>query len=244
MDARELLEQVLESGKRLSERPRDSASRDNHSSKDDRPTDDQAQNVGLAGPRLKRDQMMSAAGAGAAAAGILTLLLHSRQARKGTPSMANFGSAATLGGLGYKFYSEYQKSRGDAVERSMEEHLAQTRTNARCLTIVQAMIAAAKADGVIDEQERKIIEQRIRESELEPAVIDTLLEEIAKPLIVSDIARLARTPIDGVDIYLASLLVVDPPNSTEAVYLGELSSALDLDPTLVQQINSDAFKPI
>jgi uncharacterized membrane protein YebE (DUF533 family) len=246
MDAKELLEQVLESGKKLVERSGQEATELAQKGKAIAASGmDYAQQkfrLPKAGP--ERDQMLTTLGAGAAAGGILALLLNSRSGRRGLATVASLGSLAALGGLGYKIYSEYQKARGATLDQSIEEHLAEAHTNARCLTIVQAMIAAAKSDGVIDEQERKIIEDRIRESDLDPSVIDTLLAEISRPLVVSDVARLAKTPIDGVDIYLASLLVVDQPNESETKYLAELSNALDLDPALVRQLDTEAFKPI
>jgi uncharacterized membrane protein YebE (DUF533 family) len=79
---------------------------------------------------------------------------------------------------------------------------------------------------------------------MEQSVINTLLSEIQKPLVVGDVASLAKTEIDGVDIYLATLMVLDSPSPAEQQYLSSLASALDLDPALIKRLESEAFRPI
>jgi uncharacterized membrane protein YebE (DUF533 family) len=246
MDAKNLLDQVLQSGKKLIEHGSELVAQGEELASNG--LDFARRRFKLPDPGPERDQLFTSLGASAAAGGILALLLGTRRGRSSLSQLARVGSVAALGGLGHKIYSDYQRQtqqqEGRADEDASDAEFSSGHTNPRCLTIVQAMIAASKADGVIDEVERKLIENRIRQSDLDSSVIETLLAEIAKPLDVSDVAQLAKTPIDGVDIYLASLLVIDPPNELESKYLSDLSTALDLHPSLVQQLQSDAFRPI
>ncbi len=100
------------------------------------------------------------------------------------------------------------------------------------------MIAAAKADGHIDEQEMAKIDQALSSLNADQSVHQLIQAEMAKPLDPAEIAKLAVSPEHGTEIYLASLLVADEQNFMEKAYLKELANQLGLEEGLIAQLNA------
>jgi len=242
MNAQDLLNELLASGKKMFEQRGELANQGKTLAMQG--IDYAKQNFSLPDSGPERERMISHLGAGAAAGGILAMLLATRRGRSTLKNGAKIGSLAALGALGYKIYADHQRQKGESEISVSESHLTEAGENPRCLMIVRAMISAAKADGVIDEAERKLIERRIRESSLDATAIEALLEEIQKPINPTDLAELAAAPIDAIDIYLASLLVVDDPNDKEKEYLANLAAALELEEGLIRRIEGESFRPI
>lgn len=242
MNAQDLLQEILASGQKIIEKGGQLAEQGRSVAENSLDFAKQKFSLPEAGP--ERDQMLRNLGAGAAAGGILAMLLATRRGRSTLKTGAKLGSLAALGALGYKIYADHQRLQGNQIAEPAVGHLTDQSETPRCLMIVRAMIAAAKADGVIDENERKMIENRIRDSNLDVSAMDALLEEIQKPLDPKDLALMAKEPIDAIDIYLASLLVVEDANESEQHYLKQLASELDLDQGLVKRIESEAFRPV
>ena len=100
---------------------------------------------------------------GAAAGGIMALLIGNKSARKMAKKAAGYGGAAVLGGLAYKAYQNWQQNSaagggapagtGDFQQDSIEPPESQQPVSE--MTIIKAMIAAAKSDGHIDAQEQE-----------------------------------------------------------------------------------------
>ena len=104
-------------------------------------------------------------------------------------------------------------------------------------TLVSAMIAAAKADGAIDAQEQQAIFEKISQENLSPEEKGFLLDQINKPLDIDSIVAQATTTEQAMEIYLASLLAIEPDTPSEQAYLSLLAARLGLDPALVEQIH-------
>ena len=245
MDTKALLEQLLESGRKLAEegiakstelagQSKDLAQQGIEYAKD-------KLNLPEAGP--EREKLLKNLGIGAAAGGLLALLVGTKTGRKVLSPAVKLGSLAALGGIGYKVYSEWQKGQGQTVEGQPIAELSQDAANARSLAIVKAMIAAAKADGTIDPDEQVLITEQIKASDLEDSASQILLAEIQKPLDVAAVAAAADSPESAVEIYLASLLLTDESNAAEREYLNNLASAMNLDSQLVTQLEAEAFAP-
>ena len=66
------------------------------------------QKLGIPAEGAERDSMLSGMKTGAAAAGILALLLGTRTGRKVTGLGLKVGSVAALGGLAYQMYQRWQ----------------------------------------------------------------------------------------------------------------------------------------
>ena len=68
-------------------------------------------------------------------------------------------------------------------------------------------------------------------------LIDT---ELGAPVDPAEIARGADSPEAAAEIYLASLLVIDPDHPDERRYLDDLAGHLKLAPGLVRELEAQA----
>jgi len=105
------------------------------------------------------------------------------------------------------------------------------------LTLVRAMIAAARSDGTLDAKESQAIFQRIQTLELPQQGKDLLLEEMGRPVDMDAIVNAANTPEVAAEIYVASLLAIDVDTVEEQSYLGMLAARLKRPRELVTQLH-------
>ncbi|MEZ5464919.1 MAG: DUF533 domain-containing protein [Lysobacteraceae bacterium] len=99
---------------------------------------------------------------------------------------------------------------------------------ADALLMLRAMIAAANADGHIDDSEREAILGRAREAGLDADDISALERELAAPWPVAALAA-ATQPAMRERVYLAARLAIDPDHPAEQRFLDELASGVELD---------------
>ena len=259
MDTKALLEQILESGRKLAEqgishaqnsglvdKGKDLADKGKELAEKGKEIAQQGVEYAkdqLPPPGPEREKMLKNLGVGAAAGGLLALLIGTKSGRKVLSPAVKLGSLAALGGLGYKVFTEWQKSQGLEVTGQPIASLTASQANDRSMAIIKAMIGAAKADGTIDDAEQGAIIEQINSSDLEKPAAEILLSELQKPLDVEAIAAAADSPESAVEIYLASLLLTDKSNAQEQSYLSKLSAALKLDSKLVADLEAQAFSP-
>ena len=229
MDAQSLLEQLLESGKKIALQGRDLA---------DKGLDMAAEKLGTEEGE-SRDKMKSNIGKGLAAGGLLAVLLGTKTGRRLAIPALKIGSIAALGAIGYKVYDNWKKQKGIASEGESLENLSGEAAEQRSMLVVRAMIGAAKADGHIDETEQAAIVDQIKQADMESKATQILLSEIQKPLDIDDLAEGVDSIEAAVEVYLGSLVVVDRENPKERTFLDQLSRALKLDPELVQHLESE-----
>lgn len=182
-------------------------------------------------------------GKGALAGGALGLLLGHKGVRKIGGSALKYGSAAALGALAYRAYSDWQQQQNPAnaaVAPQTLDRLPAPQAELHCRGIVQALVAAAKADGHIDARERGLIEQELAKLADDAETRTWLQAEIAKPLDPTDVARAATTPELAAEMYLASLLAADQQSYMERAYLDELARQLQLPPGLKESLERQA----
>jgi uncharacterized membrane protein YebE (DUF533 family) len=221
MDPKEILEQLLASGKELAEKGRDMAEE-----KLNLPTDEAGRAATMDG--LKK---------GAAVGGVLALMLGTKAGRRVTGAAVKYGSLAALGTVAFKAYQDWQSNSGDtAVAGEPVGNLTSDAMKTRSEKIIRAMIAASKADGHIDGDEMSNIKKQIEEFGLDDDFARMLQAELDSPLSAKEIASTADTPSTAAEMYLASLLVVDSDNEPERNYLGELAHELGLSDDLTHQI--------
>lgn len=187
---------------------------------------------------------MGGVGKGALGAGALGLLLSSKQARKIGGSVALYGGMAALGALAYKAYGDWQTQQtapGAAPAEAPRtlDRLPAPEAEVHSKAVLMAMIGAAKADGHIDANEQEAIRGEL--AKVTDNVEDRawLEAEINRPLDPAAIASAASTPEMAAEMYLASLLVVDEEAFMERAYLDELARQLKLDPGLKQQLEQN-----
>lgn len=103
--------------------------------------------------------------------------------------------------------------------------------------VLTAMIAAAKADGEVDREESSRIFGEMEQSGLTPEEKTFVLGELAKPVDVEDVAKLATSREVAAQLYTASALVVDAVNDRERDYLNRLAQRMNLDQAFVEELN-------
>ena len=192
---------------------------------------------------------------GAAAGGVLALLLGTRGGRRIGGSALKLGSVAALGMLAWKTYNDWQASQqaaapagaagapagantGAAIAAPLALPAPQAEAHGRVL--LKAMIAAAKSDGHLDERERQLVEAELTRSEADPAVRTWVEAELRRPVEPADVAAGATTPELAAEVYLASVLVVDETGTMERAYLDALARELRLDDGLRRQLEARA----
>lgn len=182
--------------------------------------------------------LLSGAGGGALAAGAMGLLLGNKKVRKVGGKVAIYGGLAALGVLAYKAYGNYNAQKGSAPQREPRtlDRLPPAQVEEHSQAILKALVAAAKADGHIDERERELIEGEFTKIDSDQELQHWLHAELNKPLDPTDVARAANTPEMAAEMYIASVMLVDEENFMEKSYLDELARQLKLEPGLKMEL--------
>ena len=178
--------------------------------------------------------LLSGAGGGALAASALGLLLGNKSARKYGGQALTYGGLAALGVLAYKAYGNWQANQGTAPQTEPQtiDRVPAPQVEQHSQAILKALVAAAKADGHVDERERQLIDGELNKLNGDPALRQWLQAELNKPLDPAEVARAASTPEIAAEMYIASLILVDEEHFMERAYLEELAKPLKLDPGL------------
>ena len=104
------------------------------------------------------------------------------------------------------------------------------------LVLVQAMIAAAAADGLIDDQERATILARATDAGLDAETTNFLRAELDDPKSLAAIVRMTRPEI-APDVYAASCLAITLDTDAERAWLDTLATRLALEPARRTEIH-------
>ena len=197
----------------------------------------QAGTAGAASPVEGLFKNPATLGALAGGGGLLAALMSNN---KNVRRIGGIGGAAALGAVAFKAYNSWlAKNSGTASSPHVAAldfgALPEATQEERSRAILSAMVAAAKADGLFDERERRLIlEETQKAGDAETTA--WVQQEINKPQDVDAVARLAATPEMAVEIYLASLLVIDEQNEAEKNYLDLLAAKMNLHPQLREEI--------
>lgn len=190
----------------------------------------------------------STLGKGAIAGGLLGILL-TQGGRRILGSGLKIGGMAAIGGLAYKAYEDWKAGRsgGEAAALPAAEGTEFLPSDAAAADdlatrILQAMIAAAKADGHVTPEERAAIDGQLPQLGLADDALAMIAAELDTPLDVGRIAGLARSEAEATQIYAASLLVVDEESPAEKGYLAMLAARMNLDQGLVAQLHAEAAR--
>jgi uncharacterized membrane protein YebE (DUF533 family) len=190
---------------------------------------------------------------GAAAGGLVALLLGTKKGRKLGGKALKYGGLAAVGGLAYKAWRDHQQNRpsgqepdalslpkppadsGFDIDNDQDAQGQDIR-----LSLMRAMIAAAKSDGHIDAEEHQRIRDQIADLGLGPAEKAAMFDYFSAPADARAIAALARTEAQQAEIYLASALAVDPDTPEEQRYLQDLASHMSLSEGLRGHLDLEA----
>lgn len=184
---------------------------------------------------------------GAAAGGVVGLLLGNSKARKvlgrGAGTALKLGGLAAVGALAYTAWQRHQAgARGPAALEPAPEGSrflpAPGAPEADLLArgVLVAMIQGAKADGHIDAEEQRRIFGHVGALDLDPAAKAFVMDELAAPSDIGRITAHATTPEAAMELYAAALLAMDPDTPEERAWLDRLAGALRLAPGLAPEI--------
>jgi uncharacterized membrane protein YebE (DUF533 family) len=185
--------------------------------------------------------------AGAAlAGGVLGLVLGNKKLRKLGGGALGYGGAAAIGALAYKALQNWQQGRSATPAaspaalpppESLPRNFLPSAMPAADglpfeLALVQAMIAAAKADGHIDAAEQARVFQAVEEQGLDAEAKAFVFDALAKPVDLDALARAPQNDEQRAEIYLAARIAIDPDEAAERAFLDALSHRLGLTPEL------------
>ena len=217
-DASALLESILSTGKRYVEKGQALAE----------------QKLDIPESGQEREQMLDGLQKGALASALLIGLLGTSGGRKLTGAALKIGGLAALGTAAYKGYQSWQE--GDEVTESASQAIHQVDAHEaefRGLLLIEAMVAAANADGNIDTQEQQAIKHQILEMHL-PGEMAMMLENIIdSPLSPGELALKVSNQAEASEVYIATrLLIGDDSSPTETLYKDNLVTALAISDQL------------
>jgi uncharacterized membrane protein YebE (DUF533 family) len=192
---------------------------------------------GGAGGGSLRDILGRATGGQAAAAGgLLGAVLGG--------GLFRTGGMALVGLLAHRAYAQWQAQQAGATAMPADDQFAQpeaadSQGKPFGLSIIRAMVAAARADGALDNEERERIfaeAERLDLSAEEKAEVFGVLDTPPDP---RAIAALAATEAQKAELYLASAMAMGEVHSaSERTYLGALAGALRLPPELRARLDA------
>lgn len=201
---------------------------------------------------------------GAAAGGALALLIGSKRGRKLGGKALKYGTVAALGAVAWRTYQDWQARQAggaaapgagagrtgpDAVEAAPAVAppalggfalLPAPQVESHSQAMLKAMIAAAKADGHMDERERELVQAELHRLEADPALRGWVDAELRRPVEPAEVAAAATGPEMAAEIYLASVLVADETTTMERAYLDALAAALKLPLELRSELDARA----
>ncbi len=192
---------------------------------------------------------------GAAAGGVVALLMGNKKARKYAGKAATYGGAALLGGLAYKAYQNYRQQPAETQGNSSspvqsssgneqsfhQQALTGTKPDMPFeLTLIRAMIAAAKADGHIDSDEQSRIFAAVDRMELSAEHKALIFDCLHQDISVQQLAREVHNLELKTEVYLASCLVINIDHGAERAHLDALGRALGLPVELCRELETQA----
>lgn len=195
---------------------------------------------------------------GAAAGGVMALLMGSKSARKVAKKTAAYGGAAVLGGLAYSAFKNWKTNNAqaqgntpvanfDSQQISYQQQQASSTSNEGFsgefqLTLIKAMIAAAKADGHIDAEEQQRIFSAVEQMNMSHEMKGLVFDLLRQPIFIEELAHNAITIEQKSEVYLASCLAINPDHPSEELHLGKLAAALQLPAGLPEEIKRHALQ--
>lgn len=201
--------------------------------------------------RGRLDQMSGSSGfaGGAAMGGVLGLLLGNKKMRKGAGGLLGYGGAAVVGAMALQAYQNYQRNQTQASPmdlQQMQAMPAQALPHAQPaadgspfeLVLVQAMVAAAKADGHMDAQEQQRVFGEVERLQLEPDAKAYVFDLLTQPVDLEALGRAVVTQEQAAEVYLAARLAIDPDQAAERVFLDALAARLRLPTELRAQLEA------
>lgn len=205
----------------------------------------------------------------AAVGGIAGSLLSTKSSKKTGKKALKVGALAAVGGIAWKAYKSYSEkqaqdrafNRGKYSEYAATEHAEQsdnfnyapshlnesqfdavvsdTNTQGQLL-LLRAMVAAAHADGHIDQTERMKIFDQVDNMALSVEDKSSLFDEMRNPLSIEQLIEKVPCSEAATQVYSASALAIDLSRTESRVYLDQLARMLCLPSQLQHALEQTA----
>lgn len=206
------------------------------------------------------NEMLSSPGAkgalGGAASGALVSALLNKKARKSlVGGAAKLGGMAALAGVGYLAWKKWQEHQGtrQAAASSFQPSATAPATAPLSLEasavagpkvndhlgmkMLQAMIAAASADGKIDSREMQALMEAVDRAGLTPAENAQVTASLNQPPTAEVVAEGVIDQQEAAEIYGAAFMAIEADTPAEQLFLARLARLLELDPQLVELVH-------
>ena len=187
-------------------------------------------------------------------------LMNSKKARKTAGTVLKVGGIAALGGMAWKAYQGYQNQQSPGVpeprqkapvdpvwgglsDKGFTVDPADDGKGSSALLLIQAMIAAACADGHLDGDERERIMQQVSAAELAADEKALVIDAMQNPPSQMQLCQGVDCPELAAEVYMASALAVDETRTEAGLYLDALAYRLGIPEGLVQQIHNQLPAP-
>jgi len=196
---------------------------------------------------------------GAAAGGVMALLLGSKSTRKVAKKVATLGGTAVLGGLAYKAYGNWQQSKALRQTQPLTDQDIQTAAQAQppisavvldsaehllSMTLIKTMIAASKADGNIDADEHKRLFDAIERAQLSASEKGAVFDLMARDIPIQEITAGITQDHHKAEVYIAAYLAIEVDDQAERAFLNNLAIGLDLPRGLSAYLEQQADQGI
>lgn len=186
--------------------------------------------------RIETDENARNAAIGGGA--ILAVLMASKGGRKLVGNVAKTGAVAALGAVAW---NAWQKR--DAVNANEEMTDADysfagndAEDPAFSIAVVEAMAAAAHADGQLDADEAREIEKALKDGGLNETVLD---EMVSRSDILNRISKAAISPNHAIQLYAAACAGACDVSAEESEFLKDLADKLEIDPRITARIRAE-----
>ncbi len=184
-------------------------------------------------------------GAGGAMGGLGGLVLGTKTGRSIAGSAARIGALALIGGLAYKAFQNYQTGKPLITGAAAAESAPQGSgfepaavTNDAAQLYIRAMIAAAAADGRIDDAEQAKIVGGLKQAGLDAEAEEFLANALNNPVSPQVLANAVSSPEEAIQVYTAARMSVEPDTRGEQQFLASLAAALGIDNKLAAHIDA------
>ncbi|WP_297323672.1 tellurite resistance TerB family protein [uncultured Bartonella sp.] len=149
------------------------------------------------------------------------------------------GGLAAVASVAFNALKSFQNHEASADSKLDLTEIGQTGSEHNgdfALTLVRSMIAAAKADGRIDDKERTLIQNKIADCRLDKKTTAFLTDELNKPVDINNLVSNVNSDEQKAELYVASRMTLDPQNPQNRQYLDNLRQKLGLPESFNQHI--------
>ncbi|MEN5015247.1 DUF533 domain-containing protein [Erwinia sp. Eh17-17] len=196
--------------------------------------------LGKAGKSSAGGEGLSKMLAPGALGGLAGLLIASKSSRN---LLMKYGkNAVIIGGgaaAGALLWNKYKQRVSETHQDQPQFGQQSSSVDRRAERLIEALVFAAKSDGHIDSDERKAIDEHLRQSGLGTQGEQLVQRAIDSPLDPQKLAADVRNEEEALEVYFLSNLVIDVDHFMERSYLQALGDALKIPVDVRQSIESD-----